>query len=251
MRNGVRILVPACLVAGVLAALTMSAAAARTMAERLENGQKIFLSSCAMCHGADGMGDGPLATDLDKQAGVSPARLNDAAKLQALGREGVKRIIIEGGGHGNLSNLMPAWGQKLSPVMAEDVTDFVMSLPSRTPQTPSATLEKFVKAPPGSPEAGKKVFVYYCSGCHGLSGKGDGVYAKTLRARHKVWPRNLTQTSYFAKKTDKELYVAVALGGGHIGKSTMMPAWTVTLTPTQIKDVVSYVRAISKTKSQP
>jgi mono/diheme cytochrome c family protein len=43
----------------------------------------------------------------------------------------------------------------------------------------------------------------------------------------------------------------VALGGGHIGKSTMMPAWTVTLTPSQIKDVVSYVRALSKTKSRP
>ncbi len=251
MRKDVRILLPVCLAAGVLASLVMSQAAARTAAQRLESGHKIFASSCAMCHGDQGNGDGPLAAELLKDSGVSPARLNDPARLSALGRDGVRRIIVEGGGHRNRSNLMPAWGDKLTPAMADDVTDFVMSLPSQHPGTPAATLEKYLKAPPGSPEEGKKLFVYYCSGCHGLAGKGDGVYAQTLRARHKVWPRNLTQTSYFAKKTDQDLYVTVALGGGHIGKSTMMPAWTVTLAPEQIKHLVSYVRTLSRTKSQP
>jgi mono/diheme cytochrome c family protein len=31
-----------------------------------------------------------------------------------------------------------------------------------------------------------------------------------------------------------------------MGKSPYMPAWTVSLTPEQVKDVVSYVRAIGQ-----
>jgi mono/diheme cytochrome c family protein len=251
MRTILRLSILVCLAAGIIASVLLSQAAARTATQRLESGQKIFASSCAMCHGDQGMGDGPLASEMLKEANTAPARLNDPARLSALGRDGVRRVIVQGGGHRNKSNLMPAWGDKLTPAQADDVTDFVMSLPGQNPGIPAATLDKYLKAPPGSPEQGKHLFVYYCSGCHGLSGKGDGVYAQTLRTRHKVWPRNLTQTSYFAKKTDQDLFVVVSLGGGHVGKSTMMPAWSVNLTPGQIKDLVSYVRAISRTKSQP
>jgi len=126
-----------------------------------------------------------------------------------------------------------------------------MTLPGLHPSTPTATIEKYLQAPPGVPAEGRKLFVYYCSGCHGLAGKGDGVYAKTLRVRNKVWPRNLTQTAYFEKKTDQDIYVVVALGGGHAGKSTMMPAWTASLAPDQIKHLVSYVRVLSKTSPRP
>jgi mono/diheme cytochrome c family protein len=252
MSKILRVVVTFTLVAGMAAALASSRqASARTAQERIDSGRRIYLSSCSMCHGDQGMGDGPLSSELVKEAGTPPARLNDAAKLAALGRVGVRKIIVEGGGHRNRSNLMPAWGDKLTPIMADDVTDFVMSLPGLSPAIPAATLDKYLKAPPGSPVEGKRLFVYYCSGCHGLSGHGDGVYAKTLRQRDKVWPRNLTQTAYFATKTDKDLYVAVSLGGGHIGKSTMMPAWSSTLTPAQIKHLVSYVRALSRTPSKP
>lgn len=252
MRRIVGVLMVAALAAGTSAwLLSCGLAGARTDAERIDSGKRVFLSSCAMCHGDTGAGDGPLAGELMKDAAVKPARLNDQARLSLLGREGVKRVIVEGGGHTTRSNLMPAWGEKLGPKLADDVTDFVMTLPSLNPGTPTATIEKYLQAPPGSPAEGGKLFVYYCSGCHGLAGKGDGVYARTLRVRNKVWPRNLTQTSYFEKKTDRDIYVVVALGGGHTGKSTMMPAWTATLTPEQIKHLVSYVRVLSKTASKP
>jgi mono/diheme cytochrome c family protein len=226
-------------------------ALARSEADRLESGKRVYLSSCAMCHGDRGGGDGPLSAELMKEAGAQPARLNDPARLAQLGRDGVRKVIVEGGGHTTRSNLMPAWGEKLGPKLSDDVADFVMTLPDLTPGTPAATIEHYLKAPPGSPAEGRALFVYYCSGCHGLSGRGDGVYAKTLRVRNKVWPRNLTQTPYFAKKTDQDIYTVVAMGGGHSGKSPMMPAWTVSLTPDQIKDLVSYIRVISKTKPQP
>jgi mono/diheme cytochrome c family protein len=234
-----------------LAVALISYGNARTMAERLDSGQRTFLSSCAMCHGTGGAGDGPLAEALAKEGGAIPARLNDAARLAQLGRAGVHRVIVNGGGHTSRSNLMPAWGERLEPKLADDVTDFVMSLPQRSPGVPPATLEKYLKAPPGVAAEGRNLFVYYCSGCHGMQGRGDGTYARELRSRHKVWPRNLTQTSYFKTRTDQDLYVAVALGGTHKSKMTFMPAWTVTLTPEQIKHLVAYVRVLSGTPSRP
>jgi mono/diheme cytochrome c family protein len=253
VRMSVRVIAGAILVSGVTASFLLScqAGAARPSAQRLDNGRRIYVASCAMCHGDQGNGDGPLASELVKEAGTPPAKINDPARLAALGRAGVKQIIVEGGGHRSRSNLMPAWGDKLSVQNADDVTDFVMSLPGLNPAIPAATLDKYMQAPPGSPVEGQRLFAYYCAGCHGLAGKGDGVYAQTLRARDKIWPRNLTQTSYLANKTDQELFVTVSLGGGHVGKSTMMPAWSVSLTPEQIKHLVSYIRAISKTKSKP
>lgn len=252
MKRDFRTSILAWLLLGVSAALAADRQVIdRRRAEHLESGQEIFLASCAMCHGDRGNGDGPLAAQLLKEAGVGPAKLNDAARLRTLGRAEVKRIIIQGGGHRHRSNLMPPWGDKLGPKAADDVTDFVMALPGLDPGTPAATVAKYLTTSAGSAGEGQGLFVYYCSGCHGLSGKGDGVYAKAIRARHKVWPRNLTQTGYFAEKTDQDLYVVIALGGGHVGKSPMMPAWSVTMTPQQIKDLVSYVRVLSKTKSQP
>src|SRR6266542_1349646 len=126
--------------AAAFVASTRPAAAARTSPERLASGERVYLTSCAMCHGPSGNGDGPLAEQLAKESGTHPARLNDAARLKQLGRAGVYRVIVEGGGHTQRSNLMPPWGEKLGPVLADDVTDYVMNFPNRGPSAPpSAT----------------------------------------------------------------------------------------------------------------
>jgi mono/diheme cytochrome c family protein len=54
-----------------------------------------------------------------------------------------------------------------------------------------------------------------------------------------------------SSRTDQDLFSAISLGGGHLGKSMYMPSWANDLTPTQIKDVVAYLRQISKTPSRP
>ncbi len=48
-----------------------------------------------------------------------------------------------------------------------------------------------------------------------------------------------------------QVFALVSLGGAHFHKSPYMPIWSVTLRPAQIKSLVSYVRSISRTKSQP
>ena len=68
--------------------------------------------------------------------------------------------------------------------------------------------------------------------------------------RHQIRPRNLTDSTYFATKTDQELYATISLGGAHMGKSMYMPSWSYTFPPAQIKDLLAYVRAISHTQDK-
>jgi len=216
-----------------------------------ERGQQAYLAHCAMCHGPWGEGDGTLAVELVKQAGTRPAQLNDVARLAELGRPQVVRIITLGGGKTHRSNLMPPWGSRIPAAVIGDIADFVMALPSLKPGVPRATIAKYLEAPPGTPAEGRRLFVYHCTMCHGAYGKGDGLVADTLWARNHIRPRNLTDSVYFAKKTDQELFTTVSLGGPYTGHSSVMPGWSVNFTPGQIKDVVSYVREISRTTSRP
>ena len=216
-----------------------------------ERGKEAYLADCAMCHGESGEGDGPLAEELKKLAGVAPAHLNDRALLAQLGRHGLVQVITRGGAHTGRSNLMPPWGERLSASLIRDIADFVLVLPDLAPGVPRSTIEHYLQAPPGVPAEGRKLFLFYCTACHGPQGKGNGIYADTVWARSHIRPRDLTDSVYLSRKTDQDLYTIISLGGGHMGKSVYMPAWTVTLKPGQIKDVLSYVRVISRTAPKP
>jgi mono/diheme cytochrome c family protein len=218
---------------------------------QLERGHQAFLAYCGMCHGLSGAGDGPLAPGLASSGAPAPPNLANAERIGRLGPDGVKRIVRQGGGHTGRSNLMPAWGEVLPPSVINDITAWVVRLPEQSPGIPTATVEKYLSAPPGSPDDGRHLFVFYCTGCHGPFGKGDGFNADSLRAKHNIRPRDLTDSTYFAGRADKDLYSVIALGGGHLGKSVFMPAWTYTFEPAQIQDLVAYVRSISRTSTTP
>lgn len=215
----------------------------------IDPGQQTFITLCAACHGVWGGGDGPLAAQLAAQEHVQPAALNDRARVSQLGHEELVRIISQGGAHTGRSNLMPPWAGRLDPKTIGQVADFVKQLPDLSPGTPSATVQAFLAAPTGAPPEGRKLFVVYCAMCHGPEGRGDGALSDTLWARNRIRPRNLTDSTYIASKTDQELFALVSLGGAHFHKSGFMPIWSVTLKPGQIKDLIAYIRAISHTKS--
>lgn len=240
---------PLLILAGTVAvAASAHAATAKPSAEKLARGERAYLAYCAMCHGDNGAGDGPLASDLTREAAAVPLRLDDAARLQQLGPSGLRHVITVGGAHTQRSNMMPAWGERLGARLIDDIATFVETLPNRRTQgIPAATLQKYMSAPKGSSDEGRKLFVYYCTACHGPFGKGDGMNADTLRVRHHIRPRNLTDKAFMATRSDQDLYAIIALGGGHMGKSSMMPAWTYSLQPQQIKSLVAYIRTISGT----
>jgi len=183
---------------------------------------------------------------------VRPAALNDPVRLASLGRSRVIEVITNGGGKTHRSNLMPPWGARLRPDVIGAVADYVFALPTLKPGIPRAAVEAYLAAPAGVPDEGRKLFVFYCTACHGAEGKGDGFMADSLWVNHKVRPRNLTDSTYFAAKTDKEIFETVDLGGQYTGHSEFMPGWGgLHLSPAQIKHVVSYVRTLSRTQSRP
>jgi mono/diheme cytochrome c family protein len=216
---------------------------------RYEEGHRAYVTNCAMCHGEWGMSDGPIAPQLAKEASAVPARLNDPARLQTLGRDELVRVIREGGAHTGRSNLMPGWSEKLPDEEIERIADFILQLPEFHREIPPQTMTRYLEAPPGAPAEGRRLFVTMCTACHGPEGRGDGRYADTLYARNGIRPRALTDSAHFAGRTDQEIFATISHGGGFFHKSKFMPVWSVTLTPDQINHLVSYVRAVSRTTS--
>ena len=218
---------------------------------QIERGQHAFISYCAMCHGNGGNGDGDAAAAILKDSGVKVARLNDRDVIGQLTSSKIREVIARGGAHTGRSNLMPSWGDRLDPKVIDDLVTFVMTLQDSNPAIPQATLQHYLESPPGVPADGRELFLHHCSACHGAYGKGDGTFAEQLWQAHHVRPRNLTDSTYLATKTDRQIYATIALGGGHFRKSAFMPAWAVTLSPAQIKSILAYVREISHTAPRP
>ena len=98
---------------------------------------------------------------------------------------------------------------------------------------------------------GRELFVRHRAACHGAYAKGDGPIGEQPWALHAIRPRNLTDSTDIATRSDRELFALVSRGGGHFKKSTFMPAWTVTLSPAQIRDGVASIRSVSHTAAKP
>jgi mono/diheme cytochrome c family protein len=88
---------------------------------------------------------------------------------------------------------------------------------------------------------GKKLYLTYCSSCHGDNGKGDGPASRSLPVK----PANHTDGAIMNKFSDKFLFDIIAKGGATVGKSAMMPGWGGQLQEKQLRDIVAYVRSIA------
>jgi mono/diheme cytochrome c family protein len=110
------------------------------------------------------------------------------------------------------------------------------------PATPAAAAAAPV--PPLSYEMrlGRGVYQHYCQTCHGETGAGDGFNAFNLDPR----PRDLSDPALQGKKTDADLADAIRRGGTGVGLSALMPPWGRTLSETQIRDVILYVRSFRR-----
>jgi len=84
--------------------------------------------------------------------------------------------------------------------------------------------------------AAKKVYDNRCAKCHGLTGKGDGPKAKTLKKK----PRDYTNTVEMAKLTDAKLKEEILDG------KKPMPAFKGKIDDKMVEDLVAYVRTFAK-----
>ena len=104
-----------------------------------------------------------------------------------------------------------------------------------------AKLKNPVPANATSITAGRAVYAKNCRHCHGLRGKGDGPLAPKNPK-----PADLTDATWDHGSSDGEIYTLI-LNGAPVPMSEMK-AMKGTLTPTQIWQVVNYIRSIG---SQP
>ena len=91
------------------------------------------------------------------------------------------------------------------------------------------------------PGAGRKLYLAYCTGCHGVSGKGDGPAGKTLTVK----PADHTDAKKMGQYTDDHLFTVISKGGAMVGRSAQMPAWGAVLKDPQIQELVDYIRTLA------
>lgn len=89
-------------------------------------------------------------------------------------------------------------------------------------------------------EDGKAVWNGGCIACHGADGKG-APKSYTVFVRPDTWP-DFTRCDQTTSEPDSSYKAVIVHGGRGLGFSQIMPAFGDLLTPTQIDDVIAYLR---------
>ncbi|SFD05700.1 cytochrome c oxidase cbb3-type subunit 3 [Cupriavidus sp. OV038] len=88
-----------------------------------------------------------------------------------------------------------------------------------------------------------RLYNTYCVQCHGVNRDGNGVNSRDMAVK----PRDHTDTKAMGDTPDETLLKAIKGGGLAVGKSVLMPKWEGLLTDDDMKEMVSYLRFVSKT----
>ncbi len=105
--------------------------------------------------------------------------------------------------------------------------------------SPEPAPETAVKAHPVTDET-RRVYQWYCTQCHGMSGKGNGINAPHTA----VPPRDHTKGEYLETRSDEQLFHVIKFGGLAGGRAPCMPRWGHTLDDPTIHSLVSYIREL-------
>jgi cytochrome c oxidase cbb3-type subunit 3 len=122
----------------------------------------------------------------------------------------------------------------------ENATQKVTQKTDKTPPAVQGTpTPEKISAPKVSDET-RQTYQWYCSQCHGLKGKGDGINAKFLT----VPPRAHTKADYLETRSNQQLFDAIKQGGLAVGRAPCMPRWGHTLSEATIHSLVAYIREL-------
>jgi len=231
------------IVAGLASSLAL-AANKDDPSPKLARGKEVYLANCAICHGAEGRGDGPAAylvfpRPRDFTRGIFKLRSTATAPTDA----DLLRTITQG----VAGTAMPAW-PSLTPSDRQALVEYVKSFSSAFAK--GTAVVKIPKPPRFTPKmvaAGKQLYVDAgCDSCHGAAGRGDGTSAPDLRDEwgYPIRPRDLTRQDLFKSGTSaQDIYKVLQVGIG----GTPMPVFSDTLTPEQSWQLVAYVQSLGRT----
>jgi len=131
------------------------------------------------------------------------------------------------------------------PLIVLAMVIIALSCQNDTPQREDLALraaKEFFRVTNVTVEDSKRLYLHYCSVCHGAEGKGDGFNSYNLNPK----PKNFTDST-FLRKADSAYVVKVIKGGGKaVDLSAMMPPYGRTLTAEEIEKLAEYVMVLSK-----
>lgn len=90
---------------------------------------------------------------------------------------------------------------------------------------------------------GRRLFIHYCSPCHGESGDGFGKY---LAYGMEPKPPDFTLPDFLENRPDELLYLTVSEGSTGLGKSNLCPPWGKTFRKEEINLIVDYVKYLNE-----
>jgi high-affinity iron transporter len=177
----------------------------------LAEGRALYTASCASCHGAGGLGDGPAGVALNPK----PAAIGSPEQMRGVTPALMYRILSVG----IAGTPMAGYAGSLTAEQRWNVVAYVNSL--RT--TRSQLLE------------GEGLYTQRCASCHGVAGAGDGALARSLTKL----PPEIGTMAWQAEHGDDEIAAVVKRG---IAGSAMPPSSD--LTDAQAAAVVAYTRTL-------
>ena len=234
---------------------------ARATLERRENrslyfrGERIFDRQCVHCHGTTGRGNGPWAATMvnkprNLRSGIFKFRTTPYGKLPS---DADLRRTIRSGVSGTA---MPAF-TKMTDAELDGIVAFVQNLSRRwrdetlyanpipLPEPPAWVKKEDAQG--GHVARGKTLFGKLCASCHGAEGKGDGLASKGLVDvwENPIKPADLTGEHHKSGDRPEDLYRSIATGLD----GTPMIGFHGTLEPTQIWDLVGFIRSLASSEA--
>ena len=206
------------LLAGLASSLALPLAAVAA-APADSRGKALFERNCSVCHGIDGRANTPVSQLLSPR----PRNFTDPVEMGRVSVERMYQAIKEG----RPGTAMAPWAGVLSELEIGDIMDYIRSLGSPGQLTPASL----------SLEIGRRIFAKNCAPCHGAAGRADTEAAKVLKPP----PSSLSDPIRLARLDDGRLYLTIFRGR----PGTAMGGWRDILAPTEIIDLMRYVRTLA------
>lgn len=196
-----------------------------------QDGAKVFMQRCVLCHGVDGMGEGVLPLKLKNYPSANLLQPKYGTSAEQL-----EENIIYGGSRGKMSNFMPPMGNDLTWSQLQSVVHFVQLL--RADSMAASKLLRDLDAQKSANRAvGQQVFESRCTLCHGKYGQGDGRMSKIIKNPP---PADLT-----ASRLPDDYLIKIINGGGEaVGRSAQMPPWGDQLSESELASLLLYLQFI-------
>jgi len=218
-------------------------------------GKKVFDANCAVCHGANGNGNGPMAATLtapDKDVltallGLFRIELHRPAlpskpinfhnrDLEAVITPAIMYETVTGG---RPHTAMPAFGPDASfgANKAQTLTN--------AQRWDANVYEMMFRTTPAELSAAKQLYDQQCAACHGVNGDGKGPRGPEIAAQLWSWARGegpgvFTDINYMVQRDPSQIS-NVIMDGAVVNGRPLMPPYRDKLSKQQIDGLVDYV----------